>query len=285
MTVLLALASAASFGASVALQHREAAAAPASHALRARLVIRLARRPVWLAGIAASGAGFLLQAAALRHGSLVVVQPLLTSALVFALAFVAFSTRRALSRQEWIAVTAVVAGVAGVLALVGRQPSTAASASVTRWVMSSAIVAAGTALAARSSRAPYPRRRAVALGVAAGAANGYVAVLTKAVAAEAAGGIAAALHGWPVWALAAAAPPAVVLVQSVYQAGHLRLSLPVIAVLEPLVAVLLGVVLFREHVSLDGSRVLLLATAAFVTGCGLWSLATDPRLTQEAVHR
>lgn len=283
MTVLLALASAAAFGASVALQHREASSAPASEALHLRLLSRLARRPVWIAGIVASGAGFVLQAAALRHGSLVVVQPLLTSALVFALALVALSTRRGLSRREWTAVVAVVCGVSAVLVAVGTKATATVSAGAVAWAASSAVVVLVVAIAARASRTGDPRRRALALGVSAGVANGYVAVLTKAFATDAAHGVSAVLHGWSIWALAAAGIPAVVLVQTVYQAGHLRLSLPVITVLDPLVAVVLGAGLFHERVPFDTARLVTLALAAVVAGFGLWSLAADPRLTSEAL--
>ena len=46
---------------------------------------QLARKPRWVAGIAADGLGFAAQAAALAIGRLVVVQPLLATAVVFSL--------------------------------------------------------------------------------------------------------------------------------------------------------------------------------------------------------
>jgi len=285
VTVVFAIAAAVAFGASVALQHAEAASAPSADALHLRLLSRLARRPIWLAGIAASGAGVVLQAAALRQGSLVVVQPLLTSALVFALALVALSTRRGLSPREWIAVVAVVCGVSALLVAVGDRVTSVESAGAGVWIASLAVVVLVVLAAARRSRGPDPRRRALSLGAAAGVGNGYVAVLTKAFAADVVRGPSAVLHGWAVWALAAAAVPAVVLVQSVYQAGHLRLSLPIVAVLEPVVAVVLGVVLFDERIPVDAPRMVALALAALVAGTGLWSLAASPRLTPEAIAR
>ena len=283
MTVLLALASAAAFGTSVVLQHREAASTPAADALHLRLLTRLARRPVWLAGIAASGTAFILQTAALRHGSLVVVQPLLTSALVFALALVALSTRRRLTVREWVAVLAVVAGVSTLIVAAGIHSDRDVAPGPLAWAAASVAVALVVTAAARRSRHSDSRRRAIALGTAAGVANGFVAVLTKAFASDLARGPAAVVHGWALWALAAAAVPAVVLVQTVYQAGELRLSLPVIAVLEPVVAVVLGIALFHERVPVDPPRLVTLAFAALVTGTGLWSLAASPGLTLESI--
>ncbi len=45
----------------------------------------MAKRPVWLAGIAADALGFVCQAVALAVGRLAVVQPLLVATVVFAL--------------------------------------------------------------------------------------------------------------------------------------------------------------------------------------------------------
>src|ERR1700678_4317058 len=86
MIIVLALLSAALFGTGVALQQRPASEVPAEFAARPSLLIRVAQQPAWLAGVAAEIGGFALQVAALRHGSLVVVQPLLTTSLLCTIA-------------------------------------------------------------------------------------------------------------------------------------------------------------------------------------------------------
>src|SRR2546429_183898 len=53
------------------------------------LVFRLARRPVWLLGIASMIAGFILQLAALRFGALGLVQPILAAELVVVFGYLA----------------------------------------------------------------------------------------------------------------------------------------------------------------------------------------------------
>ena len=95
MIFLLALGAALAFGTSVAVQERAAAEVPYDHALKVGLVVRLARRPLWWIGVVASVAGLVLQIWALRHDSLVVVQPLMVTTLVFALVLVAIRTREA----------------------------------------------------------------------------------------------------------------------------------------------------------------------------------------------
>jgi drug/metabolite transporter (DMT)-like permease len=85
MAVVLALAAALLFALGTVLQQRVAAASAGAEAMRAGFLLRLARQPQWLAGIAADAAGFACQAAALGLGRIVVVQPLLASSVVFAL--------------------------------------------------------------------------------------------------------------------------------------------------------------------------------------------------------
>ena len=72
--IVSALAAAALYGAGAAIEQRQAAAAPQSAAGRPRLLLLLARQPLWLAGIAAQIAGFAAHAVALRSGPLATVQ-------------------------------------------------------------------------------------------------------------------------------------------------------------------------------------------------------------------
>jgi drug/metabolite transporter (DMT)-like permease len=93
-------------------QQGAAARLTAGRAFDPAVLVRLARRPAWLAGLATVIAGFALQAAALGLGRLVVIEPVLASGLLFALVLAARRERRPLSRAEWAAVLAVVGGLA-----------------------------------------------------------------------------------------------------------------------------------------------------------------------------
>ncbi|MEP6598468.1 MAG: DMT family transporter [Actinomycetota bacterium] len=282
MTVLFALCAAMAFGASVALQERAASGVSRDYALRLGLLTRVARRPVWLAGLAASGLGLVLQIAALRHGSLVVVLPVMTTTLIFALAFVAIRTRVGLHPGEWLSVSAVMAGLVVFLALAQPDAYSAESPHVFAWWVTGtgAVVTVG-GLAALSTRR-HGRRRAALLGLATGISNAFVAVLTKAFS-------QALRHGgplydhWTMWALIAAGVPAVLLVQSVYQSGNLHMSLPIVAVVEPVLACLAGIVLFGEHIIFDGIETFGIVSAMFIAAVGLWHLAGNPRITLNGV--
>src|SRR5262249_58151463 len=100
---------------------RVRAGAAGGRAVPRALVRRRPRRPVWLAGLAAVIVGWGGQAAALGLGRLVVIEPVLATSLLFALALAARRDRRRLSRAEWAATLAVVAGLA--VFLVVGQPT------------------------------------------------------------------------------------------------------------------------------------------------------------------
>ena len=53
------------------------------------LVFRLARRPVWLLGVASMILGFVFQLTALRFGALALVQPILALELLFVFGYLA----------------------------------------------------------------------------------------------------------------------------------------------------------------------------------------------------
>jgi len=85
MDLLFALAAAFLFAIGTVLQQRVVARASDEQAVKAGFLLRLVRRPLWLAGVALDGLGTAAQAVALGIGRLVVVQPVLAISVVFAL--------------------------------------------------------------------------------------------------------------------------------------------------------------------------------------------------------
>ncbi len=80
--VLLAMLSSSLYAGASALQALEARRAPPESALRTSLLVRLVRRPLWLAGTGSSVVGWVLQAGALALASVALVQPALGLGLV-----------------------------------------------------------------------------------------------------------------------------------------------------------------------------------------------------------
>src|SRR5579872_3216963 len=112
LSVVLSLASAASYGLAAVLQHRAAVREAPDLSMRAGLLVRLAHRPIWLIGNALDGVGYLFQFLALRRGSLSLVEPLLVLSLVFALPVAAWLERRRVSALELVSTGLVAAGLA-----------------------------------------------------------------------------------------------------------------------------------------------------------------------------
>src|SRR5262249_32464528 len=153
------------FGASIALQQRAAAHVPDAYALRGRLLVRLMRHPVWLAGLAASGAGFILQMIALRKGALVVVQPIMTVTLAFALALIALARRAGRHRPECAAFGAALAGLGPFPPVAPPSPDSPATARATAWWVLGAAVVAATSVAAITALRAGGSSRAARLGL------------------------------------------------------------------------------------------------------------------------
>jgi uncharacterized membrane protein len=284
VAVVLALFADAVFGVGVALQQRAAMGVPQEQALRLGLLTRLVRNPMWLAGLAAEICGFALHAAALAQGSLALIQPLLTLDLVFTLAICAAWTRSPLSTRDWLGVLLTITGISLFLVLASPTTESTAVAATDAWLYCSiAVIAAAGIVAVLAARAAGVRRAAL-LAVTAGIANGFMAVLTKAFADRFGHGVLATLRSWEPYAVAVAGVLAMLLIQSAYQAGHATIVLPTINVVDPIVSVLIGVVLFGETIQTGQGDVLVVVAALGLAFCGLALLGRNPLVRPEDVR-
>src|SRR5581483_253045 len=142
-------------------QYQAAQAAGAAHAHGRGLLLDLARRPVWLAGIAANGVGFGLRFLALRDGSLVVVQLVVLTGVVFAVPLDAVLARRPIPPREVGLAAVTVAGL--VLFLSAAQPAQGRDAAAVvggcSWRWSQPRLRSCWCAPARRGRAPSGRSR------------------------------------------------------------------------------------------------------------------------------
>ena len=246
--ILTALTAAVLYGAGAAVEQRQAAAAPQSAAGRPRLLLLLARQPLWLLGIAVQIGGFAAHAVALRSGSLATVQMLVSGEFVVAVVIVRIWSGRPLGRAAWAAALTVVASVAAFLALTSPgHGHMAAQPDHTAAMVLGAIATGGAALAAAvAGLRAAGRRRAVLLAVAAGLADACSAVVTMAFSYVASHGPVALLTSWTVYAVAVCGAGNVLLTQTAYQAGRPMVTLPVIAAVTPVTSVAIGIGLLGE---------------------------------------
>jgi drug/metabolite transporter (DMT)-like permease len=245
--VLASLAAAACYAIASVLQQAEAAKQGPELALRPALLRSLAHRPGWLLGNLASIVGYGFQFLALRHGALALVEPLLVCSLVLALPLGGALQHRRLTRREWAPGLLIVAALALFLAA-ARPGAGAPRASTTDWVVLAVITVAVVAAVVRAA-GPSGPRRALALGAGAGVLYGVTGAVTETTGHLLDHGIAHVLSSWAPYALVVAAVAGLLLNQSAFQAGELRWSLPVMTILEPLVAIAIGEFMFGEHIA------------------------------------
>ena len=280
MVYILGVSSAFFYGLASVLQHKEASAAPQAQSLRIGLLTHLLRRPMWAAGIAADAAAFVLQGSALSRGPLVLVQPLLTAGLLFALALSAALERRRIAPREWLACLALIAGLT--LLLWAESPAEGQLVvPFHRWIVGGALVAVTSLGMVAWARKTRPARmKPVLLGISAAITFAMTnALLKSAVDVLSTKGILEVLDGWYLYALIGVGMVGLLLVQSAFQAGPLRLSLPALTAVEPVASSAVGVILFSEHIRSDPVAFTYEALAAALVIFGIWVLGRSPTVT------
>jgi drug/metabolite transporter (DMT)-like permease len=277
VVVGVAVASALFYAVAMVLQHHTALAAAPELSLRPGLLGYLARRPVWLAGIAANVAGFGLRFVALSGGSLVVVQPILVSSLLFALPMSARLQHDRLSRAEWTGAIAIAAGIA-VFIVVAAPSRGATEASAGAWWSAGLLVAAAAAVLVGFGRTFGGRRRAACLAGAGGALLALTAALTKVTASSVRTDHLHALATWEPYALLLVGLVGALVVQSAFNAASLSASLPVLMVVELLASVVLGIALFHEHVTRGAPARVVEVVALAAMAIGVVLVAGSPTI-------
>jgi len=217
------------------------------------LVFRLARRPVWLLGIASMIGGFLLQLTALRFGALTLVQPILATELVLVFGYLAVAGSGRVKRRDWLAAAAMAAGL-GIFLRVASPSGGRLHAPGSSWLIAGlatvAVVALALAVAFGLGRRPGASgtRRAAVLGVATGISWGFMAAVIKELSSHLDDGIGAIFSSWSLYLLIVAGAATMLLASHALAAGPLAASQPGFTILDPLSASLLGVFLFGEHI-------------------------------------
>lgn len=278
LAAALALAGSACYAVAAVTQQGAAARLPPARGFDAAVLLRLCRRPVWLAGLAAVVAGFGLQAAALGLGRLVVIEPVLATGLLFALALAARRDRRPLSTGEWAAAVAVVGGLV-VFLVAGRPAGGQRTASVTVLAGVSAAVAALVVLCVLLAGRFTGPRRALLLGVGGGVAAGVTDALVKSVSVLAAGHRLALFADLRLYLLIAVGLATYTIQQNGYRAAGLAAFLPAFAVLEPVTGSVLGLLVYHERLGGGPGQVALELAAVAAAVWGIARLAGAERVS------
>jgi len=246
MVYLLAASAALCSAVAGVLQRMGLESAPAGDAMRLRLLTHALRRGVWILGFVLLLVTFGLQATALRFGDLTVVQPILTCELLFLIAILGVVFHRALGWRELVGSAAIVAGLAGFIAVAAPVLAHRIPGSRTWGLVTLAIVLGALALAAAAQRGPR-WWKASAYGAAAGMLFAYNASLTKATTTLITGGWGHVFGHWEPYAIGVTGALGFFLLQNALHAGPIAASRATMLMVNPVVSVVIGVVVFREH--------------------------------------
>jgi drug/metabolite transporter (DMT)-like permease len=286
LAVPLGVASSLVYGTCIVFQHRE------SHnegQEDARHLLSLLREPRWLAAVFGDFFGFLLNAAALAAGPVVVVQPLVVLMLPVALIVGWLAGGPRPQPIDYLSSLAVVGGLSCFLVLIGEPGS--GHAPRARYFMVTVLIVLGVgALIALASRGFRAVVRGAVYGAVAGMFFGTLGVMVD-------GASDVVSHrGWeglvttgrgiiPLIGIVLLGVCGIALTQVSFQVGQLAATLPANTAVDPFTAVLIGALLLREHIPVSVPHVLGYAACFAVVTVGAIRLARNAVGRSVPVHR
>jgi drug/metabolite transporter (DMT)-like permease len=276
----LALVAAAVFAFGTVLQQRVAMvdANPTGDASPALVLLRLARHPVWLAGIGAYLVGYLLQCAALGEGKLIEVQPMLATSIVFALPLGVWLSHQSIARRDVLAAIVVTVGL-GLFLVLSDPGGGRKDAPTAEWLLAGGVILSAAAALALAARGRTGALRAAMLGTAAGLVFGLLSGLTKgAVELLEDEGFPALLGDWHLYAILGLGYVGMTLTQMSLAAGVLPPAVATTSIFNPAVGIVLGLALFDEsiHRSALDSVAAALALLAMFGGVAVLAMGSQP---------
>jgi len=251
LVLILAVSAACCLGFGFVLQQNAAQHAPLGDFLSPRLLLDLMRVPRWLGGIGLMVVGMVLGAIALSQGEISLVEPLLATNLLFALALSRRQTRQPLGRQGWTGLLLLAGGVTAFIVAGEPRGGSAVADPFRHWLIIGATVGLAlvlTTYAKRSRLSSGP----VLLALAAGLLYGVQDALTRVSGQRfTEGGLGELMTGWQPYGVAALGVTGLILVQSAFETAPLRMSLPALTAAQPLAGILCGVGFLGDRLRTD----------------------------------
>ncbi len=258
LAILLALGAMTCFGLAAVLQAVATGRTERRPGLDPRLLLQLARQPVFLASLALNGLGFALHITALQSLPLFLVQAIIAGSVAVTAVLSVRVTGASLARAQWFAVALVVLGLAmlGPSATTGQaDPGGPRAALLLLAALGLVVLAAWFAARVRGAAG------AVLLGLLAGTGFGVVAVSARLLPPY-----GAALFGSPLaYVLPLAGATAFLLYSAAMQRGSVTTTTAALVITQTGVPALVGVLLLGDRVR---EGFLTLAVAGFVLALG-----------------
>jgi hypothetical protein len=281
-----ALAAAMLLGIGFVLQQYSAEQEPESRFLSLRILTDLLRKPRWLLGIACMIGGYLLAAWSIGHLELTLVEPLLTTYLIWALVLAVPMSRQVVTLSEVSGALILIGGVTLLSVTRSTKPVGLSFGSFSHWY-AAAIIAGIAFIAVQAGQRRRGHVRATLTGVAAGLVFGIQDALTRQTLEILQGhsySLATLLSNWPPFALAGAGIVGIWLMQNAFSAAPLRASLPAIAACEPVAGIALGIVVFGDRVQVTPGLLALEAGGIAALIVGVIIVARSPAFSPPEIN-
>lgn len=268
MVYLYGVVAACLLGLGFVLQQHAAREAPLTDILSFRLLLDLVRVPLWLSGIACMVAGQIFSVVALSQGDLSRIEPLLATNLLFAMVLARWLSGERLGLSGWSGVLLLSGGVAAFIIAGQPHGSDAHISALRHWLVFGSIVGIALLLVLTARHLRLVAAPPL-LAAAAGALYGLQDALTR-VSTSIAGsdGIGELLVSWQPYVVVALAVTGLMLVQSAFEAGPLRMSLPALTAAEPIAGIACGIGFLGDRIRVTPAALTgeLLGLAAVLTG-------------------
>ena len=239
----------------------------------ARSLRDMVQQPRWVWGWSIDLVGYVLQAGALRYGSVALVQPLMTTQLLFTLGFVSWQRRTSPRLQAWLGGAAICTGLAVLVATEGGSLSGPADRSK---VLQATVVAAVLVVGLVGMSRNVPKG-ALFSAVAAGLCTAMSAVFTKLTVDDLVTvGLAGAAKDWPGYLLLVSTFAGFLTIQAGFASGPLTWAVAAGLITDPLASYLVGILAFDVSLPTDPGSVAAVVMAMALLCLGILLLAHVP---------
>jgi drug/metabolite transporter (DMT)-like permease len=273
-------AGAAAFGNAVAnvMQRKASLQQDPDRGFSGRLLLELVRTPTWIIGFSGMVASFLLQAVALGLGQLSAVEPIITLEVPLTLLVAGRVFGQRLGRAEWTSILLMTGGMIALVASLDPRPGDETHVEPFTYLVAGSATAGTILTLILAGRRGHRVWRTACLGAAAGASFGFTATLIKETVAElSSAGVVGMLTTWQTYAAVGFGLVGVVVMQAALHTGPLIAAQPGFTLMDPIVSVLWGVLVYNETTRTGGW--LVLATAGMIVlAVGVIGLARSPVL-------
>ncbi|MER5213453.1 DMT family transporter [Streptomyces sp. NPDC002838] len=284
LVLVLSLSAACCLGFGFVLQQNAARQAPLSDFLSPRLLVDLMKVPRWLGGIGLMAAGMALGAIALGQGEVSLVEPLLATNLLFALALSRKQSKQPLGRQGWAGLALLAGGVTTFLVAGEPRGGTAVPDPFRHWLIIGTMLGLALLLTTHAKRSRLSSGP-VLLAIAAGLLYGVQDALTRVSGQRfSEGGLMELLTGWQPYGVLVLGVTGLILVQSAFETAPLRMSLPALTAAQPLAGIACGVGFLGDRLRTDTGALAWEAAGLAAIVVGIVLLGMHPAMPSGAAQ-